>query len=179
MCICSSHIRPKWRSQRWSIASRACPRVVSGNSSQTSLPGITRTSCGLQVTLLPPVQGHPCPLFGSTSKINGKPCECFALNLLYPRPDRRGFTRRPINSDAHTAGIIVCPWHEVNAGHGYHAYNLKGPTACSILYGNIPSAPSGTGCEARALWVRASAFSEPLCAPTFTMALRVGLPTNG
>ena len=95
MCIFWWNTRLKWRCPIWSIASRACPHVVSGNSIQPLLDGTTRAFCGLQVTLLPHVEAHRCPSFVSTLKSNGKICECFALNLLYPRPERRGWIRSP------------------------------------------------------------------------------------
>src|SRR6266581_7522546 len=85
-----------WRFPIWSIASKAFPRVVSDNSILTLLGGTTRVFSGLRVTLLPHVEAHRCPSFVSTLKSNGKTCECFALNLLYPRPQRRGFTRYSI-----------------------------------------------------------------------------------
>src|SRR6266496_974244 len=95
-CICWLNTRRKWRFPIWLTASRAFPRVVSGNSIPTLLCGTTRAFCGLRVTLLPHVEAHRCPAFVSTLKSNGKTCECFALNLLYPRPQRRGFTRYSI-----------------------------------------------------------------------------------
>ena len=97
MCIFWLNTRRKWRCPIWSIASRAFPRVVSGNSILPLLDGTTRAFSGLRVTLLPHVEAHRCPSFVSTLKNNGKTCECFALNLLYPRPERRGFTRYSIS----------------------------------------------------------------------------------
>jgi hypothetical protein len=92
MCISSWNTRPKWRSPRWSIASRESPRVVFGNSILTLLHGITRAYCGPQVILLPHVAGHRCLSFVSTLKTNGKQPERCALTTLYARPERRGFT---------------------------------------------------------------------------------------
>jgi hypothetical protein len=83
--ICSSNIRPKWPSQRWSIASKASPRVVSDTSILTSPSDITRA-------------------FFSTLKTNGKTCACYALNLVYLRPEQRGFTRSPIRGEPKAAG---------------------------------------------------------------------------
>ena len=96
MCIFWLNTRLNWRFPIWSIASKAFPRVVSDNSILTLLGGTTRVFSGLRVTLLPHVEAHRCPAFVSTLKSNGKTCECFALNLLYPRPQRRGFTRYSI-----------------------------------------------------------------------------------
>src|SRR6185295_15176527 len=92
-CISLWSIRLKWHSQHWSgVSSRRL-----SNSIPTLLRGITRASCGRRVTLLPHAAEHRYPSFVCTLKINGKICECCALNLLYPCPERRGFTRSPIN----------------------------------------------------------------------------------
>src|SRR6266436_5054933 len=106
-CICWLNTRRKWRFPIWLTASRAFPRVVSGNSIQTLLCGTTRAFSGLRVTLLPHVEAHRCPAFVSTLKSNGKTCECFALNLLYPRPQRRGFTRYSIMTTMIMQGLNV------------------------------------------------------------------------
>ncbi|SRR6266699_3738768 len=119
-CICWLNTRRKWRFPIWLTASRAFPRVVSGNSIPTLLCGTTRAFCGLRVTLLPHVEAHRCPAFVSTLKSNGKTCECFALNLLYPRPQRRGFTRY---------SIIVF----VQKFHGN--YKVKAPSSQAIRKG--------------------------------------------
>jgi hypothetical protein len=95
MCIFWWNTRQKWRCPIWSIASRACPRVVSGNGILPLLDGTTREFYGLQVTSLPPVAAHRCPSFVSTLKSNGTTCECEALNLLYPAGVGRSLAAPP------------------------------------------------------------------------------------
>ena len=109
MCIFWWNTRQKWRCPIWSIASRACPRVVSGNSILPWLDDTTREFYGLQVTSLPPVAAHRCPAFVSTLKSNGTTCECFALNLFYPRPERQGFTRSSIRSAIEPRRVTLRP----------------------------------------------------------------------
>jgi hypothetical protein len=75
MCIFSWSIRPRWPSPLSSIASKECPRGVSGNSTKTLPHGITRACCGRPVTLRLHAEARRCPSFVSTLKTKGKTCD--------------------------------------------------------------------------------------------------------